>query len=76
MHIQQLFDSEIFICANRTEASKLWKEQLQNRSQLWMEDEVSICLLMGPEELTAIINLKKEKPGYIYKEETNAKRTV
>lgn len=45
------------------EAKKRWKSHPADRWRLWSHDEITAALLMGPEEITAIIEAKRSKPG-------------
>jgi hypothetical protein len=65
MHIHSLFNELIFICSTKAEASKVWRDQPDYRSRIWMESEAAACILMNPEELQEVVRRKVERPGYV-----------
>ena len=53
LHLEQ----GIIYCAGRDEARELWKDQ-SKRGYIWLEDEVMLCLMLGPEELDKLFKMK------------------
>lgn len=54
---------EKIFCCNTAEAKRMWREQPDNRHQIWSEEEVSAHMLATPEELADLLARKKAKPG-------------
>lgn len=59
--------SEDVIVCDRETARTIWNKEPSLRHQLWLEQEFTDALLLGPEEIDKIKAKKKEKGGYIYK---------
>jgi hypothetical protein len=58
---------DIIVCDRET-ARSIWNEQRELRPFVWLEQEVTDALLLGPAEIEKIKELKRGKSGYVFKE--------
>lgn len=66
MFTEELFDSTIIVCTP-AEARSLWNSSPADRPRIWTLDEYQLAGLLGPEELKAIVEKKKDPKGFVYK---------
>jgi hypothetical protein len=62
MHKRKILGVEIWVC-EKAEANALDKQNKEESWRIWIQEEVDKYLLASPEELQAIIDKKRLRPG-------------
>lgn len=60
---------KIFEFPTKEEAREFWYKEPSKRGQIWLTEEIELCMLASPERLKAINEMKMKKPGTIVTKE-------
>jgi hypothetical protein len=50
-------------CCTKAEARKMWQTNPERRGRIWLQEEVTTCLLLDPAKLDSIYNFKINNIG-------------
>lgn len=63
MQSMEILGEKIWRCGTDEVARQLWQDHPADRHRIWTESEVAAHLCDSPEQLTACLAAKREKPG-------------